>query len=175
MTQAHKTHTHRHLCNRECTHRHALECMEATGFPGGSAVKNHQQRRRCRFDPWVGKIPCGRKWQPIPSILFWRIPWTEEPGRLQSMGSQSQTRLSDEITITQVIRSMWLLLQLRKADTKLLCVHTRTWWLHTVFLNDQVKRNTIGKGLRMCFCFCFLYFPTSLWNGKSIAVKSGKQ
>ena len=24
------------------------------------------------------------------SILAWRIPWTEEPGRLQSMGSQSQ-------------------------------------------------------------------------------------
>ena len=33
------------------------------------------------------------------SILAWRIPWTEEPCRLwglwQSMGSQSQTRLSD--------------------------------------------------------------------------------
>ena len=25
------------------------------------------------------------------SILAWEIPWTEEPGRLQSMGSQSQT------------------------------------------------------------------------------------
>ena len=25
------------------------------------------------------------------SILAWRIPWTEEPGRLQSMGSHSQT------------------------------------------------------------------------------------
>ena len=29
------------------------------------------------------------------SILAWRIPWTEEPGRLQSMGSQNQTPLSD--------------------------------------------------------------------------------
>ena len=29
------------------------------------------------------------------SILSWRIPWTEEPGGLQSMGSQKhQTRLS---------------------------------------------------------------------------------
>ena len=27
------------------------------------------------------------------SILAWKIPWTEEPGGLQSMGSQSQTRL----------------------------------------------------------------------------------
>ena len=29
------------------------------------------------------------------SILAWRIPWTEEPGGLQSMGLQSQTQLSD--------------------------------------------------------------------------------
>ena len=27
-------------------------------------------------------------------ILAWKIPWTEEPGRPQSMESQSQTRLS---------------------------------------------------------------------------------
>ena len=29
------------------------------------------------------------------SILAWKIPWIEELDRLQSMGSQSQTRLSD--------------------------------------------------------------------------------
>ena len=29
------------------------------------------------------------------SILAWKIPWTEEPDRLQSMGSQSQTQLSN--------------------------------------------------------------------------------
>ena len=28
------------------------------------------------------------------SVLAWKIPWTKEPGGLQSMGSQSQTRLS---------------------------------------------------------------------------------
>ena len=28
------------------------------------------------------------------SILAWKIPWTEEPRGLQSMGSQSQTQLS---------------------------------------------------------------------------------
>ena len=27
------------------------------------------------------------------NILAWKIPWTEEPGRLQSLGSQSQTQL----------------------------------------------------------------------------------
>ena len=29
------------------------------------------------------------------STFAWKIPWTEKPGRLQSMGSLSQTRLSD--------------------------------------------------------------------------------
>ena len=28
------------------------------GFPGGSEVRIHLQCRRCRFDPWVRKIPC---------------------------------------------------------------------------------------------------------------------
>ena len=32
---------------------------------------------------------------PHSSTLAWKIPWTEEPGRLQSMGSHSRTRLSD--------------------------------------------------------------------------------
>ena len=40
-------------------------------------------------DPWVREIPWRRKWQPIPVILAWEIPWTEEPGGLQSMGLQT--------------------------------------------------------------------------------------
>ena len=32
---------------------------------------------------------------PHSSALAWKIPWTEEPGRLQSMGLLSQTQLSD--------------------------------------------------------------------------------
>ena len=33
---------------------------------------------------------------PYSGTLAWKIPWTEEPGRLQSMGSlKSRTRLSD--------------------------------------------------------------------------------
>ena len=32
--------------------------------------------------------PLEKEMAPHSSILVWRIPWTEEPGRLQSMGSQ---------------------------------------------------------------------------------------
>ena len=34
---------------------------------------------------------------PHSSTLAWKIPWTEETGRLQSMGLLSQTQLSDFI------------------------------------------------------------------------------
>ena len=44
--------------------------------------------KRSGFDPWVRKIPWRRAWQTHSSILAWRIPWTEEPGGLQSTGSQ---------------------------------------------------------------------------------------
>ena len=40
------------------------------------------------------------------SILAWRIPWTEEPGGLHSMGSQSRTQLSD-FTFTETTKVMW--------------------------------------------------------------------
>ena len=33
-----------------------------------------------------------RKWRPTP-YSCWEIPWTEEPGELQTTGSQSRTRL----------------------------------------------------------------------------------
>ena len=38
--------------------------------------------------PGSGRSPGGGHSNPLSSILAWRIPWTEEPGRLQSIGSQ---------------------------------------------------------------------------------------
>jgi len=59
--------------------------------------------RRYEFHPWVRKIPCRWEWQPTPVIpvesLAWKIPWTVQPGRLQSMQSESQT-LSNSTTTT---------------------------------------------------------------------------
>ena len=39
------------------------------------------------------------------STIAWKIPWTEEPGRLQSMGSQRVTRLSD-FTFTFILTNL---------------------------------------------------------------------
>ena len=39
-------------------------------FPGGSGSKSIcLQCGRPRFNPWVGKIPWRRKWQPTPVLL----------------------------------------------------------------------------------------------------------
>ena len=63
------------------------------GFPDGASGKEPAcQCRRCKrheFNPFAGKIPWRRAQQPIPVFLpGGRIPWTEEPGVLESIGSQ---------------------------------------------------------------------------------------
>ena len=44
------------------------------------------QENRVPSLPW--EDPLEKEMATHSSILAWRIPWTEEPGRLQSMGSQ---------------------------------------------------------------------------------------
>ena len=57
------------------------------GLPGGLDGKSVcLQCRRPRFDPWVGKME--KEMATHSSTLAWKIPWLEEPGRLQSMGLQ---------------------------------------------------------------------------------------
>ena len=60
------------------------------GGSGGSVVKNSPANAGDAGD--AGSIPGSRKspegeMATYSSILAWRIPWTEEPGELQSMGS----------------------------------------------------------------------------------------
>ena len=41
---------------------------------------------------WVGsqgwEVPLEKKMATLSSILAWEIPWTEEPGEIQSLGMQ---------------------------------------------------------------------------------------
>jgi len=47
-----------------------------------------QEMPETRVDSWVEKIPLEEGMATHFSMLSWRIPQTEEPGRLQWMGSQ---------------------------------------------------------------------------------------
>ena len=65
--------------------RHVLNIVSASGrgqqlgtkggTRGEAPARQGRRQKRHRLEPWVGKIP-------------WRMPRTEEPGGLQSMGSQ---------------------------------------------------------------------------------------
>ena len=51
-------------------------------------VKNLLAMQETRVRSLGQKDPLQKGMATHSSILVWRIPWTEEPGRLQSMGSQ---------------------------------------------------------------------------------------
>ena len=59
------------------------------GFPGSSALRN-PPAEDCGFDPWreLQEGTLEKEMATHSSVLAWEIPWTEELGRLQSMGSQ---------------------------------------------------------------------------------------
>ena len=52
-----------------------------------------------------GENPLDKEMATNSSTLAWEIPWTEEPGGLQSMGLQkSQAQLSNKTTIYLIIQ-----------------------------------------------------------------------
>ena len=51
-------------------------------------VKNPPAMQETRVQSLGWDDPLEKGLATLSSILAWRIPWTEEPGGLQSMGSQ---------------------------------------------------------------------------------------
>ena len=71
---------------------HKITMGWSLGFPIGLVVKNllavlETQETCVRSLGW--EYPLEKGMTAYSSILVWRIPWTEEPGGLQSMGSQT--------------------------------------------------------------------------------------
>ena len=65
--------------------------MKLKGYPSGLVVKNppaiqKTQETQVRSLGW--EYPLEESMETHSSVLAWRIPWTEEPGELQSMGLQ---------------------------------------------------------------------------------------
>ena len=71
--------------------KHKLESR----LPGEISITLVAQMVKCRLAmqetqvrSLVWEDPLEKEMATYSSILAWKIPWTEEPGRLQSMGSQ---------------------------------------------------------------------------------------
>ena len=62
--------------------------MLAKGFPDGSVVKNPPGVQETRVQSLGWEYSLEEEMAIYTSILAWEIPWTEEPGGLQSMGLQ---------------------------------------------------------------------------------------
>ena len=61
-----------------------LMCLKVGGASGKEPTCQHRLEVNSLLNPWVGKISWRKD---SPGILAWRIPWTEEPGELQFIGS----------------------------------------------------------------------------------------
>ena len=56
------------------------------GYAGGSVVENLPVMQETQVRPLDREDPLEKEMATHSSILAWEIPWTEEPGGLQSMG-----------------------------------------------------------------------------------------
>ena len=57
-------------------------------FPDDSVIKNPPARQETRLPSLGQEYPLEKEMATHFSILAWEIPWTEELGRLQSMGQR---------------------------------------------------------------------------------------
>ena len=76
-------------------------------------VKNLSVIRETQVQSLDWEDPLEKGMTTHSRILAWRIPWTEKPDRLQSTGSQSQTRLSKFTFTSHASKVMLKILQAR--------------------------------------------------------------
>ena len=65
-----------------------ISCQTLMGLPGSAVVKNLSAMQETQFRSLGWEDPLEKRMAIHSNILAWRIPWTEEPGRLLSTGSQ---------------------------------------------------------------------------------------
>ena len=63
-------------------------CLTSLASPVAQTVKNLPARQETRVSSLGREDPLEKEMATHSSTLAWRIPWTEEPGGLQSMGLQ---------------------------------------------------------------------------------------
>ena len=69
-----------------------MKYYSAKPILGASLVAQRAKRLLALWETWVQSLgqedPLKKKMATCSSTLAWKIPWMEEPGRLQSTGSQ---------------------------------------------------------------------------------------
>ena len=160
-------------------------------FLVAQSVKNLPAVQEIWVQSWIRKIPWKRKWQPTPVFLPGESPWTEEPGGLQSMGSQrvGQDWATKHRNITERIKVMRTL-----AEGRWLCFaecysqSSPTWMtlhLFLLFLYLNTKDAFVSKvrhlsqrsdicpcqdlSLGLCICLCWLEWFVMFSEGRELS------
>ena len=132
----------RHLI---CTKRDVCASLVA------QMVKNLPAMQKTWVQSLRQKDPLEKEMATHSSILAWRIPWTKKPGGLQSMGSQSQTRLSyyhfhfqrdvQKNVLQNVKNSLHWIEGLNEMEKKFICIflYVGIFFKVTIFVNHVYK------------------------------------
>ena len=101
-----------------------------------------------QVQPVCQECPLEEEMSTHSSILAWKIPGTEEPGELQSMGSQSRTRLS---THTLYLKDHRLMQSFFKKNVKFYCKIPLHFCLYALGQSEPWD-----KGLMMSLPYLYL-------------------
>ena len=138
-----------------------------TGFPGGSVVKNLSEQETQKM--WVWSLgwegPLEEEMASHTSILTWQIPWTEEPGRLQFMGSLRVLQLSTHVHVQiYIINRMcglqilmepyWLASGKVNVPKCMLCC----WISKLSLISSEQIHLTLWSSFLLCILYIVLHF-----------------
>ena len=115
---------------------------------------------KCLLCEWTEKAMA-----PHSSTLAWKIPWAEEPGRLQSMGSLRVGH--DWATSLSSFTSMhW---RRKWQPTPVFCLENPrdggTWWAAICGVaQSQTQLKRLSRIQNSMILFCYLSFIAEVWN-----------
>ena len=98
--------TVRHLESRVLL---TLFCRHLMGFPGGSDAKCLPAMQETRVQSLNWEDPLEKEMATHSSTLAWKIPWAEEPCKLQSMGLQRVRHEPTSLHFTSIHRHLSIL------------------------------------------------------------------
>ena len=94
------------LKESDMTEQLSLHINRRRGFPIGLVVKNLPAMPEMQVWSLNQEGPLEKDMATYSSILAWRIPWTEEPGELQSIGGQRVRHDWSDLPLTIVMQPM---------------------------------------------------------------------
>ena len=109
------------------------------GLPGTRTCLPVQETQETQAGSLGWEGPLQKEMATHPSILAWRIPWTEEPGRLQSLGSQRVGHDWSDLAGPSVITLNTLIIKKTKSECQIFLVKINSFWIGNILSSSECK------------------------------------